>query len=201
MLKNMLLLTVFIFTTSCVSTFQIDGKPIPDHVYTQVNPRTSIKTDFIFIRYIEVKEGKEKFLTPAYLELNKDIIIPNDTESLYINLQIVNTQKISYTLIKNFKVWDNSSPYPYKVTQVVSKSKQSNRVHHINLPMKKGIKVNFGFRLLDEKGTFIMNIGQAKYTTELLKRIVIHKLNRNLSQKTMYFKHLNMYMIINLKYR
>lgn len=167
MLKNILItISLFIFITSCMATFQIDGKPIPDHVYTQTNPRTSIKTDFIFMRYIEVKEGEEKFLTPAYLEMNKDIIIPNDTKSIFISLQIVNTRKVSYTLIKNFKVWDNSSPYPYRVTQVVSRSKQPNRTHHINLPYKKGIKVDFGFRLFDGKGQFIMNVGQAKYTVE-----------------------------------
>jgi hypothetical protein len=151
------------FIVNCSHTLNIDGKAIPGHTYTQTNPRTSIKTDFLFVRYIEKKEGKEKFLYPAYLELNKDVIIPNDTESLYIVLQVVNMRKIPYTLIKHFKVWDRS-PYPYKVTQIVSKSKQTNRTHNIMLPLKKGITVSFGFRLTDEKGNYIMDIGQAKYT-------------------------------------
>ena len=166
MLQKILPLVLFIFITSCVgATINIDGKPIPEHTYTQTNPRTSIKTDFLFMRYIEKKEGKEKFLYPAYLELNKDIIIPNDTDSVYFSIQVVNIRKVSYTLVKKFKVWD-STPYPYEITQIVSISKQPNRMHQILLPYKKGIKVDFGLQLFDEKGSFIMDIGQAKYTVE-----------------------------------
>jgi len=165
MLKNMLLLTLFIFITSCVSTINIDGKPIPDHTYTQRNPRTNIKTNFLFVRYIEKTEGKEKFLYPVYLELNKEMIIPNDTKSIYIILEVINILKVPYTLAKKNKVWD-STPYPYEITQTVSISKQPNRVHQIRLPYKKGIKVDFGLQLLDDKGNFIMDLGQAKYIVE-----------------------------------
>ncbi len=113
----------------------------------------------------ERTEGKEKFLYPGYLEMNKDLIIPNDTETVYLILQVVNIRKVSYTLVKNYKVWD-STPYPYKITQIVSISKQPNRMHQILLPYKKGYKVDFGLQLFDEKGSFIMDIGQAKYTVE-----------------------------------
>ncbi len=166
MLKKILPLLLFIFIVNCAATFNIDGKPIPGHTYTQRNPRTGIKTDFLFVRYIEKKEGEEKFLWPAYLELNKDITIPSDTKSVYIILQVVNIRKNSYTLVKKFKAWDASSPYPYEVTQIISKSKETNRNHQIRLPYRKGIKVDFGLHLLDKNGTFIMDIGQAKYTVE-----------------------------------
>ena len=166
MLQKILpVLILFMFITSCAATFNIDGKPIPGHTYTQRNPRTNIKTNFLFVRYIEKTEGKEKFLFPAYLELNKDVIIPNDTESVYIIVEVINILKVSYALVKKYKVWNNS-PYPYKVTQTVSISKQPNRIHQILLPYKKGIKVDFGLQLFDDKGNFIMDIGQAKYTVE-----------------------------------
>jgi len=164
MLKNMLILISFIFITSCVgATINIDGKPIPGHTYTQINPRTNIKTNFLFVRYIQKTEGKEKFLYPAYLELNKEINIPNDTESVYIIIEVINILKVSYTLAKKYTVWD-STPYPYEITQTVSISKQPNRVHQILLPYKKGIKVDFGLQLFDDNGNFIMDVGQAKYT-------------------------------------
>jgi len=166
MLKNVFITMLFLlFLTSCATTINIDGKPMPGHTYTQQNPRTNIKTNFLFVRYIEKTEGKEKFLFPSYLELNKEIIIPNDTESVYIIVEVINILKIPYTLAKNYKVWD-STPYPYKITQTVSISKQPNRVHQILLPYKKGIKVDFGLQLLDDKGNFIMNVGQAKYIVE-----------------------------------
>jgi len=166
MLKNILqLLVIFIFITGCMTTFQIDGKPIPDHTYTQRNPRTNIKTNFLFVRYVEKTEGKEKFLYPVYLELNKEMIIPTDTKSIYIILEVINTSKVSYILAKKYTVWDGT-PYPYKITQTVSISKQPNRVHQILLPYKKGIKVDYGLQLLDDKGNFIMDVGQAKYTVE-----------------------------------
>ena len=166
MLKNVLItILLFLFITSCVSTINIDGKPIPGHTYTQRNPRTNIKTNFLFVRYIEKTEGKEKFLYPAYLELNKEMIIPNDTKSIYIILEVINTLKVPYILAKKFTMWD-STPYPYKITQTVSISKQPNRVHQILLPYKKGIKVDFGLQLLDDKGNFIMDLGKAKYIVE-----------------------------------
>ena len=166
MLKNLLILISFIFITSCVgATINIDGKPIPGHTYTQTNPRTNIKTNFLFMRYIEKKEGKEKFLYPVYLELNKEIIIPNDTKDVYIMIEVINILKVPYTLAKKYTVWD-STPYPYEITQIVSISKQPNRVHQIRLPYKKGVRVDFGLQLFDDNGNFIMNVGQAKYTVE-----------------------------------
>lgn len=165
MQKNILLLVLFMFITSCMATFQIDGKPIPNHVYTQTNPRTNIKTNFLFARYIEKTEGKEKFLFPAYLEMNKNIIIPDDTKSVYITIEVINIRKVSYTLVKKYKVWDGT-PYPREITQTISISKQPNRIHQIHLPYKKGIKVDFGLQLFDAKGDFIMDIGQAKYKVE-----------------------------------
>lgn len=165
MLKNLLLLTLVIFISSCMATFQLDGKPIPDHVYTQTNPRTLIKANFVFTRYIEKSEGKEKFLYPDYLELNKDIVIPNDTKSIYITLELINIRKVSYTLVKKYTVWDGSL-YPQKITQTVSISKQSNRIHQFKLPYEKNIKVVFSLQLYDSKGNFIMSMGQAKYIVE-----------------------------------
>lgn len=166
MLKNLLLLTLVIFISNCVgATINIDGKPMPGHTYTQVNPRTNIKTNFLFVRYIQKTEGKEKFLYPAYLELNKEVNIPNDTESVYIIIEVINILKVSYTLAKKYTVWD-STPYPYNITQTVSISKQPNRIHQILLPYKKGIKVDFGLQLFDVDGKFIMDVGQAKYTVE-----------------------------------
>ncbi len=163
--KRFVPLLLFIFITSCMSTINLDGKPIPGHMYVQRNPATNIKTKFLFVRYIEKTEGEEKFLYPAYMELNKDVIIPSDTKNVYIILEVINILKVSYTLVKKFKVWDGT-PYPYNVNQVVSISKQPNRVHQISLPYKKGIKVDFGLQLFDDKGNFLMDIGQAKYTVK-----------------------------------
>lgn len=165
MLKNLLILISFIFITSCIAKINIDGKPVPGHTYTQINPATNIKTNFLFLRYIIKKEGKETFVTPVYLELNKHELIPTNTDSIYLIVEIVNVLEVSYIIAKKYKMWDGE-PYPHEVTQTVSISKQPNRIHQIRLPYKKGVKVEFGLQLFDKNGNFLMDIGEAKYTVE-----------------------------------
>lgn len=143
------------------ATFTIDGKPIPGHTYTQINPRTGIKTDSLLVRYLEKTEGKEKFLWPDYLEFNKDLVLPSDTNELYISLQIVNIGKVTYRLKKKYTVY--VEPYSYTVSQTLSISKHQNRVHNIKLPIIKDAKINFDLRLYDKKGSFIMKFGEVKY--------------------------------------
>lgn len=164
MLKNLALLLFSVVFLSCVSTFQIDGKPIPEHTYTQKNPRTNIRVDFLFVRYIEKKEGKETFDWPDYLEVNEDVTIPEDTKSLYLTLQVVNTMKVKYKLKQFYKIWENETDlYPYNVYQVISESKFSNRVHNIKLPYRKGIKVEYDLYLFDKNNDLIMKMGQIRY--------------------------------------
>lgn len=165
MQKNILFLGLVVFLSGCATILSPMGQPIPSHTYVQVNPKTNIKAHFYLVRYVEKTEGIEKFPYPIYLEFNKDIILPEDTKSIYIILQLANIQKSSYTLVKKYTVWDNT-PYPYEITQIVSKSKQLSRNYQVCLPYKKGTKVDFELQLFDDKGGFLMGLGTAKYVVK-----------------------------------
>lgn len=167
MQKNILVLFLIVFLSGCATILSPMGQPIPSHTYVQVNPKTSIKAHFYLVRYVEKTEGIEKFLYPVYLEFNKDIILSEDTKSIYIILQLVNIRKIPYILQQNYIVQEKSrNPYPYEFIQTISKSKQLSRNYQIRLPYKKGIKVVFDLQLLDKKGEFLMSMGTAKYAVE-----------------------------------
>ena len=158
---SIFLLFLLVGVSGC-ATINIDGRPVPEHAYTQTNPKTGIKVDFLFIRYIEKSEGKEKFLWPDYLELDDDLVLPRNTKTLCITVQIVNVHETPYKLEKVYTVWSGGI-YPYAVTQTVSESSYTNRIHNIDLPLITGAKIVFNLRLLDEDGGLIMNIGPARY--------------------------------------
>jgi len=149
------------FLASC-ATIQMDGKPIPSHTYVQKNPRTNIKVNFLFVRYFEKTEGKEKFEWPDYLQMNEDVDIPEDTKSLYLIVEVINTLKVKYSLKQHYKMWDGKL-YPYNVVNTISESKYSNRSHHIRLPYKKGVKIEYDLFLFDKNNDLIMKIGQIRY--------------------------------------
>jgi len=149
------------FLASC-ATVQIDGKPVPSHTYTQKNPRTNIKVNYVFVRFIEKTEGKEKFEWPDYLQMNEDVDIPEDTKSLYLSVEVINTLKVKYSLKQHYKLWDGKL-YPYNVVNTISESKYSNRTHHIRLPFKKGVKIEYDLYLFDKNNDLIMKIGQIRY--------------------------------------
>jgi len=162
-IKIFLFLLSMIFIVSCVSKITLDGRPIPEHAYVQVNTQTGIKIDCLFLRYIERNEENEKFSWPDYLEFNKDINIPLETTGMYIIIQISNPKEIPYSLIKRYTLWNNNDLYPQEVMQIVSISKYPNRIHNIKLPFENGIKVDLELEFLDEQGELIMGIGQAQY--------------------------------------
>ena len=162
MFKKFVLLFLVTFLAGCASTIQIDGKNIPSHAYVQKNPRTNIKVHFAFIKYVEKSEGKEKFNLPYFLQMNEDIIIPNDTKSLFLSVEVVNLMKTEYKIKQYYRLWDNKL-YPYNVLNKISESKYTNRTHHIRLPFKKGIKVEYDLYIFDKNNDLIMKIGQIRY--------------------------------------
>lgn len=163
-MKNilMILLLMLVGVSGC-TTLNIDGRPVPEHSYTQTNPRTGIKADFLFTRNIEIKEGKEKFFWPDYLEIGEDVSLPSNTKNLCITIQIVNMEEIPYVLEKRYTVWEGDDIYPYTVTQAVIKSSYTNRMSNIHLPLIPNAKIVFDLVMLDEDGDLIMIIGPAKY--------------------------------------
>ena len=161
MKKLICIVLVYISTMGC-ATITIDGRPRAKHVYSQRNPSTGMRVDFLFVRYKEIIEDKERFEWPVYLELNKLEKIPSDTKRISIRLQIVNPYEVEYTL----EVW--CKEYNRKLQhQTISKSRYPNRVHEINLQMKKDTVFKYFFRLIDEKGKLIMDMGNAKYIIEI----------------------------------
>lgn len=164
-MKKIICIVCCLLFVGC-ATITIDGRPIAKHVYSQRNPDTGMRVDFLFVRYKEVKEGKEKFELPVYLELNKLEKIPSNTKRIGIVIQIVNPHEVKYIL----ELWCNT--YNRKklidtVRQRISKSQYSNRMHEVNLSMKKHITYKYFLRLINWEGEQIMDMGNAVYYVEL----------------------------------